>query len=454
MSYLELHEKQKKYFLSGATRSYEARVAALKALRKALASHRDALEAALREDLNKQPCEAVMCETGLVMAELGLHIRRLKGWMKEKRASAPLYNFPSRAFLSPEPYGLCLIYSPWNYPLQLCLLPLIGAISAGNCAVLKPSVKAPATGRALAAMLADCFAEEYVAVVLGSREETAELLELPWDHIFFTGSKDGGKAILRAAAEHLTPVTLELGGKSPAIVDPTANLRLAARRIAFGKVLNAGQTCVAPDYLLLHESLLERFLDEYRQALARFFPKGERGDMVRIVNTPQFLRLTNYLTDADIAVGGTADGETLQIEPSVVVNLPPDAAILHEEVFGPILPVILWRELDWCIDYIRAGDKPLAMYIFSEDKNIRRQLLDSCSFGGGCLNDTVLHCASSSLPFGGVGASGMGSYHGHQSFLTFSHNRSILDHKTWLDLPLRYMPYTKLKTRLVRWFLK
>ncbi len=454
MNYPELHEKQKKYFLSGATRSYETRLNALKALQKAIKEHRSELEAALAKDLNKHPCEAVMCETGLVLAELSLHIRRLKSWMKEKSVSTPLYNFPARSFRSPEPKGLCLIYSPWNYPLQLCLLPLIGAISAGNCAVLKPSVKAPATGQALAELIAAIFPSDYIAVILGSRDDTAGLLELPWDHIFFTGSKAGGEAIARAAARWLTPVTLELGGKSPAIVDPTANVPLAARRIAFGKVLNAGQTCVAPDYLLLHESLKDQFLTEYEKALAAFFPKGERSQMVRIVSTPQFLRLTGYLAGAEIALGGTADGESLQIEPSVIVEPPKDAPILQEEVFGPILPVILWRELDACIDHIRAGDKPLAMYIFSEDKNIRRQLLDSCSFGGGCINDTIMHCASSSLPFGGVGGSGLGSYHGHESFLTFSHTRSILDHKTWLDLPLRYMPYTKLKTRLVRIFLK
>ncbi len=454
MTYSELHEKQRKYFLSGATRSYEARIAALKALQGAVKARRKELESALAQDLNKHPCEAAMCETGLVLAELALHIRRLKGWMRGSAVPTPLYNFPARSFRSPEPKGLCLIYSPWNYPLQLCLLPLIGAISAGNCAVLKPSVKAPATGQALAELLGDIFPADYISVVLGSREDTAELLELQWDHIFFTGSKAGGEAIAQAAARHLTPVTLELGGKSPAIVDPTADVALAARRIAFGKVLNAGQTCVAPDYLLLHESLKEPFLAEYQKALDKFFPKGDRSQMVRIVNTPQFLRLTGYLAEAEIALGGTADGEALQIEPSVVLCDSPEDPIMQEEVFGPILPVILWRELDWCIDYIRRNDKPLAMYIFSEDKNIRRQLLDSCSFGGGCLNDTVMHCASNAMPFGGVGASGMGCYHGHDSFLTFSHTRSILDHKTWLDLPLRYMPYTKLKTRLIRWFLK
>ncbi len=454
MTYLEIYEKQRAYFDSGATRSYEARLDALKKLRKAVQDNSAALEEALKKDLNKHPCESFMCETGIVLAELGHHIRGLKKWMKEQRVPSPIYNFPSRSFRSPEPYGLTYIIGPWNYPAQLCLVPLIGAISAGNCAVIKPSVKAPETGRVIRELLASIFPEDYVCVVQGSREETAELLDMKWDYIFFTGSQAGGQQVLQAAAKHLTPVSLELGGKSPAIVDPTADLKLAARRIAFGKVLNAGQTCVAPDYLLIHESILEPFLEEYRKALEKFFPKGDRSDMVRIVSNQHFLRLTSYLTDAQIPIGGTADSETLHIAPSVVTGLSPEDPVMQEEVFGPILPVLTWTDLDWCVDYIRAHDKPLALYIFSGDENIRRHLLDSCSFGGGCINDTVMHCASTHLPFGGVGGSGMGSYHGKKSFETFSHYRSILDHKTWLDIPLRYFPYTKLGTRLIKLFLR
>lgn len=453
MSYLDIYEKQRAYFDSGATRSYEARLAALKKLQKAVQDYTPALLEALHKDLNKHPYEATMCETGLILSELRHHIRGLKGWMKNQRVPSPIYNFPSRSFRSPEPYGLTYIIGPWNYPAQLCLLPLVGALSAGNCAVVKPSTKAPETGRVVAELLASIFPEEYVYVVQGSREETAELLELKWDYIFFTGSQAGGRQVMQAAAKHLTPVSLELGGKSPAIVDPTANLKLAARRIAFGKVLNAGQTCVAPDYLLIHESILKPFLAEYTQALEKFFPKGDRSSMVKIISDTHFLRLTNYLEDAEILIGGTADSETRHITPSVL-SADLDEPIMQEEIFGPILPVITWKDLDWCVDLIRQRDKPLAMYIFTSDKNIRQHLLDRCSFGGGCINDTVMHCASSTLPFGGVGGSGMGSYHGKKSFETFSHYRSVMDHKTWLDLPLRYFPYSKLGLKLIQLFLR
>ena len=453
MSYLDIYEKQRAYFDSGATRSYEARLTALKALQKAVQDYTPALLDALHKDLNKHPYEATMCETGLILSELRHHIRCLKKWMKNQRVPSPIYNFPSRSFQSPEPYGLTYIIGPWNYPAQLCLLPLIGALSAGNCAVVKPSTKAPETARVLGELLASVFPEDYVYVAQGSREETAELLELKWDYIFFTGSQAGGQQVLQAAARHLTPVSLELGGKSPAIVDPTANLKLAARRIAFGKVLNAGQTCVAPDYLLIHESVLKPFLTEYARALEKFFPKGDRSQMVKIINDAHFLRLTDYLEDAEILLGGTADSGLRHIAPSVVAaDL--DEPIMQEEVFGPILPVITWKDLDWCAELINHRDKPLAMYIFTGDNNIRQHLLDRCSFGGGCINDTVMHCASASLPFGGVGSSGMGSYHGKKSFETFTHYRSILDHKTWLDLPLRYFPYSKLGLKLIRLFLR
>lgn len=453
MDYFEIYNKQRAWFESGATRSYEARRASLLALKKALEDFAPALQEALKKDLNKHPNEAYMCETGVIRAELNHQLRRLKGWMKPRAVPSPLYDFPSRSWRIPEPYGLTLIIAPWNYPAQLSLVPLIGAIAAGNCVVLKPSVKAAETGRVLAELLAASLPEDLVFVARGSREDTAGLLDMKWDHIFFTGSQAGGQKILEAAAKHLTPVTLELGGKSPAIVDPTANLKLAARRIAFGKVLNAGQTCVAPDYLLIHESVLQPFLEHYQQALDKFFPKGDQGDMVRIINDAHFLRLTGYLENAQILLGGTADSDTRHIAPSVVAA-ELDDPIMQEEVFGPILPVVTWTDLDWCADLIRHGGKPLAMYIFTGDENIRRHLLDRCSFGGGCINDTVVHCISPHLPFGGVGASGMGSYHGKASFDAFSHTRSLLDHKTWLDIPLRYFPYSKFGGKILRLFLR
>lgn len=454
MDYSAIHAKQRAYFQTGATRSREARMDALKKLRSALKEHAGALEEALRTDLNKQPMESAMCETGVVSAELRYAMRHLKGWMREKRTAAPLYDFPAHGLISPEPLGQVLIISPWNYPVQLCLVPLIGAIAAGNCAVIKPSVKAPETARALKAMLESIYPEEFVCVVEGSREETAGLLELKWDHIFFTGSQTGGRQILAAAARHLTPVTLELGGKSPVIVDSTANIKRAARRIAFGKALNAGQTCVAPDYLLIHADVKDAFIAEYQKAVKKFFPKSRYQNMVSIISDEHFLRLASYMEGAQLASGGETEPEQRRIQPTLIDAPAPDAPILREEVFGPLLPMLTWTELDWCIDYINAREKPLALYLFTGDKAVQRQVLDRCAFGGGCLNDTIVHAAGERLPFGGVGASGMGSYHGKKSFDTFTHYRSILSRGTWADPSLRYFPYGKLKALLVRLFLK
>lgn len=453
MSYRDLYEKQRAHFDSGATRSCEARLDALKKLQTALRDHGPSLLEALERDLGKPPYESSLWETGPVFAELRLHIRRLRGWMKPRRVPTPPFGLPGRSSLSSEPLGLVCILSSWTCPVQLCLLPLIGALSAGNCAVLKPSSKAPETGRALAKMLGSVFPEELVAVVLGSREETEGLLGVKWDHIFFTGSSAAGRQVLQAAAENLSPVTLALGGKSPAILDPTADVKLAARRIAFGKVLNAGQSRVAPDYLLIHESLVERFTEHYNAALESFFPEGDHRLMTRIVSRDHFLRLTEALSGASILAGGNADPESLRIEPTLVAASPEDP-LMEQEILGPILPVIPWRDLDWCVNYIRCHDKPPAMYIFTGDRNIRRYLLDRCSFGGGCINDCVLHSAGHRLPRSSVGAGGMGSYLGRKSFDTFSHYRSLLDRRTGLELPLRYMPYKKLRLRFIRLWMR
>lgn len=454
MDYSAIYAKQRAYFLTGATRSRDARTQALKKLRSALKENTPALHEALRKDLNKHPMESTMCETGLVSRELKYALRHLKSWMHDKRASTPGYAFPAHGRISPEPLGQVLIISPWNYPVQLCLVPLIGAIAAGNCAVIKPSVKAPETARVLKNMLTSIYPEEFVYVAEGSREETAGLLELKWDHIFFTGSQAGGRQIMTAAARTLTPVTLELGGKSPVIVDSTAKIKLAARRIAFGKALNAGQTCVAPDYLLIHESVKDAFVAEYQKAVKKFFPRSRYQNMVSIVSDEHFLRLAGYMEGAQLAAGGDTDPEHRRIQPALIDAPAENSPVLRDEIFGPVLPMLTWNDLNWCIDYINAREKPLALYLFSRDKSVQRKVLERCAFGGGCINDTVMHASAAKLPFGGVGASGMGSYHGKKSFDTFSHYRSILSRGSWPDPAMRYFPYGKIKHMLVKMFIK
>ncbi len=450
----EIVAAQREYFCSGATRSYEFRRDALLALQRAVRENEDRIAAAMRQDLNKSPFESYLCETGLVLDEVRFHLKHLKRWMQPARVRTPLAQFPSRSFTSPEPYGVALIMSPWNYPVQLCLEPLIGAISAGNCAVVKPSAYAPATSRVLAELLGGIFPPEYVAVVEGGRAENSALLEQRFDYIFFTGSVAVGRAVMAAAAKNLTPVTLELGGKSPVIVDHTADLRIAARRIAFGKVLNAGQTCVAPDYLLLEDGLLPAFREHYRAALREFFPDGDRGDMVHIVSEKHYLRKKELLAGQTCAIGGEFDDEMRFVAPTLLVDVAPDSPVMQEEIFGPILPVLTWRTLDEAIDFIRAREKPLALYLFTSDRETEQRVLNTCSFGGGCINDTIIHLATPHMGFGGVGASGMGQYHGKLSFDTFTHRRSIVKKSTRVDLPIRYFPYTEQKFRLLRKFLK
>ena len=454
MDISELVSNQRAYFLSGATRSYAFRLRALERLRQAVRENEDTIAHAMKQDLNKSPFETYMCETGLVLDELGFHIRHLRSWMREKPVRTPLAQFHSRSFTSPEPYGVTLIMSPWNYPIQLCLEPLIGAISGGNCAIVKPSAYAPATSHVLAELLGTIFPENYIAVVEGGRAENSALLEEKFDYIFFTGSVAVGKTVMAAAARHLTPLTLELGGKSPVIIDKTADLKLAARRLAFGKVLNAGQTCVEPDYLLLQEGLREAFLEQYRAALKEFFPDGDLSQMVTIISEKHFLRNKHLLDGQKAAIGGGWDDTRRFVEPTVLVDVDPDSPIMQEEIFGPILPVLTWNTLDEAICFIQARPKPLALYLFTKSRETQRRVLDSCSFGGGCINDTIIHLATPHMGFGGVGESGMGQYHGKRSFETFSHSRSIVKKSCWLDMPIRYFPYTGVKDKMLRMFLK
>lgn len=446
--------RQKEYYLSGKTRSLKARKEALLKLKTAIITHEQLLLDALAKDLNKSSSEAYMCEIGIVLDEIRFHLKHLHKWTKNKTVPTPLAQFCSKSFVSPEPYGVVLIMAPWNYPVQLCLSPLVGAISAGNCAVLKPSAYTPAVSAALAQILWACFSEDHIAVVEGGRAENAALLEQKFDYIFFTGSTAVGKIVMEAAAKNLTPVSLELGGKSPVIVDDTANVEIAARRIAFGKILNAGQTCVAPDYLFLHQSVKEEFIRAYQKALDDFFPNKDFSDMPRIINDKHFARLTGLLANEHIVLGGAADEVRRFIAPTVLDGVRPNAPIMQQEIFGPILPIMEFTHIEECIGYICAHPKPLALYLFTGNKQTEKQVLDRCSFGGGCINDTIIHLATPYMGFGGVGASGMGSYHGKNSFDTFTHYRSIVKKRYRPDIPMRYRPYTEKKEWLIRKFLK
>ncbi len=450
----EIVESEKHFFRTGVTRGVDFRIDMLKKFRKAIIENDELISAALKADLNKQPFESYMCETGLLLEEINFHIKHLKKWSKTRRVKSGIGQLPGRSYICPEPYGVVLIMAPWNYPVQLCLMPLVGAISAGNCAIVKPSAYAPESSRVISKLIESAFPTGFVTAVEGGREANRALLDEPFDYIFFTGSVAVGKTVMEAAAKRLTPVTLELGGKSPIIVDETANLPLAARRIAFGKVLNAGQTCVAPDYLMIEKSVEAPFIEEYKKALTSFFPDGDMSGMVRIINDKHFERVCNILDNSgSIAIGGVRDAETRFIEPAVLTDVPIDSPAMQQEIFGPVLPVLPYEKLDDCIDFIRSRPKPLALYIFSENKMNQEKVLNSCSFGGGCINDTVIHLASSHMSFGGVGESGMGSYHGKKSFDTFTHYRSVLKQGK-LDVKLRYFPYKSGKEKITRMILK
>lgn len=454
MDFTALVEKQRTFFRSGATRTAAFRLEMLRKLQTALRDQEVSINHALREDMNKCPSEVFMTETGLVLDELRFHINHVKKWMRPKRVPTPLAHFPSRSFVSPEPHGVALIMSPWNYPVLLCLEPLVGAISAGCTAVVKPSAYTPATSAVLSKILRSTYPEEYIAVVEGGRKENAALLEQHFDYIFFTGSPDVGRLVMESAARHLTPVTLELGGKSPVIVDKTANIAVAAKRIAFGKALNGGQTCVAPDYLFIHESVKAQFIEAFREALREFFPTGEMPDMNVIVNDKHFLRLRGLLESGKAVVGGKTDPVRRFIEPTLLDQVSLDSPIMQEEIFGPILPMVTYTRMEECLRYITEHPRPLALYLFTGDAEVERRVLNTCSFGGGCINDTIIHIATPHMGFGGVGASGMGTYHGKLSFDTFTHYRSMVKKAVWLDLPIRYRPYTDAKDKLLRFFFK
>ena len=448
-------EKQRAFFATGATLDPDYRTEALYNLRKTVLDCQGEITAALREDLGKSEMESYMCETGMLLSEIDWQIRHVDRLSKNARKHTPLAQFAAKSYVHPEPLGNVLVMSPWNYPLLLSLEPAVDAIAAGNTVVIKPSAYSPATSRVVAEIVETALPEDYAAVVTGGREENAALLEEKWDKIFFTGSKAVGRTVLEKAAKHLTPCTLELGGKSPCIVDQDAKIELAARRIVFGKFLNCGQTCVAPDYVFVHKSVANEFVDAVlRQVKGQFGDYLENKDYGKIINEKHFDRIASLIDPEKTAYGGRLNKELLKIEPTVMVGVTPEDAVMQQEIFGPILPILEYEYTQDVIEYIDANEKPLALYVFTENQGLAKYIVDHVRYGGGCINDVIIHLANSSMGFGGVGESGMGSYHGKAGFDCFTHQKSIVDKKTWIDLNMRYQPYKKSMQRLVKLFLR
>ncbi len=450
-------QKQRAYFQSGATLPVRFRIAMLKKLRAAVNKYEKEIGDALTADLGKRDFEGFMCEIGLVRSEISYMIKHVRRYAKEKTVYTPITQFASRSYLKPSPYGNVLIMSPWNYPFLLAIDPLANAIAAGNTVIIKPSAYSPATSAIIEKIISECFSPEYVAVVTGGRKENAALLEKKFDLVFFTGSQSVGKEVLRHTAETLTPAVLELGGKSPCIVDSSAKIKLAAKRIAFGKFLNCGQTCVAPDYILCHESVKDPLIKELRIQITKQYGENplRNPDYGKIVNRKHFDRIQGLIDLDKAVIGGKWNEETLQIAPTVLSNVTWEDAVMQEEIFGPVLPILTYKNVEEVYAMLADKAKPLALYIFSENKKVIRDVTQRCRYGGGCVNDVVVHLATSKMGFGGVGESGMGAYHGKAGFDAFSHNKSILDKKTWMDLPMRYQPYKRsLYGKLLHFFLR
>ena len=431
------------FFRSGATSSYAARRSRLESLGTLVHDNETRIHEALAEDLGKPAFEAFASETGVVLSEVSYALKHLESWMEPQPVSTPLTLFPATSSVRPEPWGVTLIIAPWNYPFQLVMTPLVGALAAGNCALLKPSEWAPSTSALLAKMVPQYFPKELVSTVTGGAEAAEALVHQPFDYIFFTGGRGIGRKVAHAAAERLSPYTLELGGKSPAIVDEDVDLAVAARRITWGKFLNAGQTCIAPDYVLVPVRLEETFVDLVKENLRRFFgdePKTS-PDYARIINERHFDRLVSYLGEGHVAAGGDTDRAERYIAPTVLVGVPPEARVMEEEIFGPILPVLHYDRFDDAIEIVSRHPNPLALYLFTKNREREEKVLTEVPFGGGAVNDTLIQFSNPELPFGGRGTSGIGRYHGRYSFETFSHRKAIVEGRTWFDPPLRYPPY-------------
>ena len=438
---------QKEYFLSEATLDIKFRKEMLQKLYKAMEKWESRLCDALWKDLHKSYEEAYLTEVSIVKGEIRNHIRHVAGWARRKKVNSPIKLFPSRSYITKEPLGCSLIISPWNYPVQLLLNPLVGAISAGCTAVLKPSPYVPNVSKVIEDMITETFDERYIAVIQGHRDVNTALLEQRWDIIFFTGSPALAKTVMAAAAKNLTPVVLELGGKSPCIVDKTADIAVAAKRIAWGKTLNSGQTCIAPDYLLIHKDVKEAFVKAFADEVTNLHGKDIKADRhyVRMVNDKAFERVSGYFKDGKIIYGGRTDASDRFIEPTLIEGVALDSPLMTEEIFGPVFPVITLDDsgksfIDKVVDFVTSREKPLAFYYFGKESD-GWEVIRRTSSGGGCINDVIMHIANENIPFGGVGNSGMGRYHGKDSFEAFSHTRSIVATGNLIDLPFRYMPY-------------
>ena len=441
---IKIREAQKTFFASGATLDIKFRKEMLLNLLSAIEKWEDRLAEALWTDLHKSYEEAYLTEISIVKTEIKTHLRKVSGWARRKKVHSPLKLFPSRSYIVKEPLGNSLIVSPWNYPVQLLLNPLVGAISAGCTAVLKPSPYVPNVSKTIEEMISEAFDERYISVVQGNRTVNTALLEQRWDLIFFTGSPSLGKKVMEAASRHLTPVILELGGKSPCIIDKSADIRIAAKRIAWGKTLNSGQTCIAPDYILIHKDIQKEFVKAFAEEIKNLHGEEIQADRhyVRMVNDKAFERVTGYFKDGNIIYGGRTDAATRFIEPTLIENVPLDSPLMTEEIFGPVFPIVTFEDnfKERVIEFVTSREKPLAFYYFGKESD-GWEIIRRTSSGGGCINDVIMHIANENVPFGGVGNAGMGRYHDKDSFDAFSHTRSIIATGTWIDLPFRYMPY-------------
>lgn len=442
----EVIHNQVTFFQTQTTKDISFRIQQLKTLKKAILKYQTEIEQALWQDLKKSPQEAYLTEISLVISEIDFQIKHIKQFSKPQQIASPLSLFPSRSELHTEPLGVVLIIAPWNYPFQLLLSPLVGAISAGCCAILKPAPETPAINAIMAQIIQGSFKENYVCMIQGGIETSTSLLKEKFDKIFFTGSTAVGKIVMRAAAENLTPLVLELGGKSPCIVTKEANISVAAKRIVWGKFINAGQTCIAPDYVFVHASVKDQLLSKMKECIEQFYTHSpEKSPFYsRIIHEKHFNRLALLLQNENIYTGGNTDLSTLYIAPTIVSDVTLNSPLMEEELFGPILPILSYTDLNEPIDYIQHKEKPLAIYYFGKESN-SKHVLSKVSSGGVCINDTLIHIANHHLPFGGVGASGMGHYHGHYSFLAFSHQKSVVRTPTWIDLPLKYPPFKYFK---------
>ena len=454
MTTAEILQLQREYFLTGETKSVKFRKKQLELLKQTILANEKKIYEALKEDLGKSEIESYMCEVALVVNEIKYILKHLKSFVKKKKVPTSIVNFPASSYEMPCPKGNVLIMSPWNYPFMLTIEPLVDALAAGNTAIVKPSAYSKATSKLIYEMLSSTFEQKYVAVVTGGREVNQDLLTLKFDHIFFTGSKTVGHEVLKNAERNLTTVTLELGGKSPCIVDKTAPIALAAKRIVFGKFINCGQTCIAPDYILVHESVKEMFLRSLILEIKLQYGENPLTDPLygKIISEKHFDKVVGLLENQKVLYGGKYNRESLKIEPTVVVDPDLNSNIMTNEIFGPIIPVISYKTNSEALEIIRRNDTPLAQYVFTKDKNVKNFFETNVLFGGGCINDTIMHISTPLLAFGGVGQSGMGAYHGKRGFDAFSHYKSIINKSTKLDLPLRYRPHSNFKIKTIKKF--